>query len=110
MWFLTQHKRWGLLKEHPDYLAVAQQINQLEHLQEAAAALKVKRAQGGPAQHQMIDGTVWDGKDPKEVRRELRHQGIVRLNPRATRSPRPWSVLSFIRRSKPPRRPRRQRS
>ena len=23
MWFLTQHKRWGLLKEHPDYLGVA---------------------------------------------------------------------------------------
>jgi nitrate/nitrite transport system substrate-binding protein len=21
MWFLTQHKRWGLLKDHPDYLA-----------------------------------------------------------------------------------------
>ena len=25
MWFLTQHKRWGLLKEDPDYLAVATQ-------------------------------------------------------------------------------------
>ena len=25
MWFLTQHKRWGLLKEDPDYLAVAQE-------------------------------------------------------------------------------------
>src|SRR5687767_7754470 len=23
MWFLTQHRRWGLLKEDPDYLAVA---------------------------------------------------------------------------------------
>ena len=29
MWFLTQHKRWGLLKEHPNYLAMAQQINQI---------------------------------------------------------------------------------
>ena len=28
MWFLTQHKRWGLLKSHPDYLGVAKQINQ----------------------------------------------------------------------------------
>jgi nitrate/nitrite transport system substrate-binding protein len=27
MWFLTQQKRWGMLKEHPDYLAVAQQVN-----------------------------------------------------------------------------------
>src|SRR5687768_457413 len=30
MWFLTQHKRWGLLKEHVDYLAVAKQVNQIE--------------------------------------------------------------------------------
>jgi nitrate/nitrite transport system substrate-binding protein len=30
MWFLTQHKRWGLLKDHPDYLAVAKQINQID--------------------------------------------------------------------------------
>ena len=24
MWFLTQHKRWGLLKSDPDYLGIAQ--------------------------------------------------------------------------------------
>ena len=30
MWFLTQHRRWGLLKEHPDYLAVAKQVNQID--------------------------------------------------------------------------------
>src|SRR5690606_22467682 len=30
MWFLTQHKRWGLLKSHPDYAAVAKQVNQVE--------------------------------------------------------------------------------
>ena len=37
MWFLTQHKRWGLLKEHPDYLAVARQINQTEIYKQAAS-------------------------------------------------------------------------
>ena len=38
MWFLTQHKRWGLLKEHPDYLAVAKQINQIDLYRQAATA------------------------------------------------------------------------
>ncbi len=38
MWFLTQHKRWGLLKDHPDYLAVAKQINQTELYKQAAIA------------------------------------------------------------------------
>jgi nitrate/nitrite transport system substrate-binding protein len=27
MWFLTQFKRWGLLKEDPDYLAVAKHMH-----------------------------------------------------------------------------------
>ena len=40
MWFLTQHKRWGLLKEHPDYLGVARQINQIELYKQAAGQLK----------------------------------------------------------------------
>ena len=33
MWFLTQHKRWGLLKEHPDYLKVATRDQPHRHLQ-----------------------------------------------------------------------------
>ncbi len=40
MWFLTQHKRWGLLKEHPDYLAVARQINRIDIYKQAAAAAR----------------------------------------------------------------------
>src|SRR3954453_20455440 len=41
MWFLTQHKRWGLLKEHPDYLAVAKQINQIDLYKQVASAMKI---------------------------------------------------------------------
>ena len=37
MWFLTQFKRWGLLKEDPDYLAVAKQINRIELYRQAAS-------------------------------------------------------------------------
>jgi nitrate/nitrite transport system substrate-binding protein len=40
MWFLTQHKRWGLIKDHPDYLGIAKQINQIDLYKEAAAAAK----------------------------------------------------------------------
>ncbi|MEG0920625.1 MAG: CmpA/NrtA family ABC transporter substrate-binding protein, partial [Comamonas sp.] len=39
MWFLTQHKRWGLLKSHPDYLAVAKQINRIDLYTQAASQL-----------------------------------------------------------------------
>jgi len=66
MWFLTQHKRWGLIKEHPDYLAVAKQINQIDLYKQAASALKVSVPKDVMRTSKMIDGVVWDGKDPKK--------------------------------------------
>jgi len=66
MWFLTQHKRWGLLKEDPDYLAVAKQINQVELYKQAAAQVKVPVPKDVMRSSRLIDGTVWDGKDPKK--------------------------------------------
>ena len=64
MWFLTQHKRWGLLKDHPNYLQVAQQVNQVELYRQAAAQLKVNVPKDVLRSSKLIDGTVWDGKDP----------------------------------------------
>ena len=64
MWFLTQHKRWGLLKEHPDYLAVAKQVNQVELYKQAASQLKVSVPKSDLRTTKMVDGVTWDGKDP----------------------------------------------
>jgi len=65
MWFLTQHKRWGLLKAHPDYLAVAKQVNQIELYKSVAAQLKVNVPKDVMRSSRLIDGVVWDGKNPK---------------------------------------------
>lgn len=64
MWFLTQHKRWGLLKTHPDYLGVARQINQVELYKQVAAAMKIGVPREPMRSSKLIDGVVWDGKDP----------------------------------------------
>ena len=66
MWFLTQHKRWGLLKEDPDYLGVAKKINQIELYKQAASQVKVSIPKDVMRTSKLIDGTVWDGKDPKK--------------------------------------------
>jgi nitrate/nitrite transport system substrate-binding protein len=66
MWFLTQHRRWGLLKSDPDYLAVAKQVNRIDIYKDAAAAAKTTVAKSEMRTHKLIDGTVWDGKDPKK--------------------------------------------
>jgi nitrate/nitrite transport system substrate-binding protein len=64
MWFLTQHKRWGLLTAHPDYLAVAKKVNRIDVYQQAATAAKVPLPKSAMRSHKLIDGVVWDGKDP----------------------------------------------
>jgi nitrate/nitrite transport system substrate-binding protein len=64
MWFMTQHKRWGLLKDHPDYLAVAKQVNQMDIYKQAAAASKTPVPKDAMRSSKFMDGVVWDGKDP----------------------------------------------
>ena len=66
MWFLTQHRRWGLLKQDVDYLAVAKAINQTELYKQAAAQVGVPVPKSDFRTSRLIDGVVWDGKDPKK--------------------------------------------
>ena len=64
MWFMTQHKRWGLLKDHPDYLAMAKQINRIDLYTEAATQVKVNVPKSPMRSSNLIDGVVWDGSNP----------------------------------------------
>ena len=99
MWFLTQHKRWGLLKEHPDYLQVAKQINQIDIYKQAAAATQDVSVPKEPMRSsKLIDGV---GLGRQETRRStpIRSRSRSRL-----RSP-PWSVPFSIPRSKAAARP-----
>jgi nitrate/nitrite transport system substrate-binding protein len=64
MWFLTQHKRWGLLKDHPNYLEVAKQVNRLDIYSQAATAAKVSVPKSPMRSSKMIDGVMWDGSNP----------------------------------------------
>ena len=64
MWFMTQFRRWGLLRDDPDYLSVARQVQQLNLYREAASAVGVASPSQEMRSSQLIDGKVWDGSDP----------------------------------------------
>jgi nitrate/nitrite transport system substrate-binding protein len=66
MWFMTQHRRWGLLKTDPDYLAIAKQVNRIDVYKDAAAMTKTPLPKDPMRSAKLIDGVVWDGKDPKK--------------------------------------------
>lgn len=65
MWFMTQHKRWGLLKTDPDYLGIAKKVNRIDIYTEAAKSLGISVPSDPMRSSKLIDGVVWDGKDPK---------------------------------------------
>jgi nitrate/nitrite transport system substrate-binding protein len=65
MWFLTQHRRWGLLKEDPDYLAVATQVNKIDLYKQAATLAKAQVPKDAMRTSKLVDGVVWDGKSPR---------------------------------------------
>ncbi|HSC76039.1 MAG TPA: CmpA/NrtA family ABC transporter substrate-binding protein [Pseudomonadales bacterium] len=64
MWFLTQHKRWGMLTMEPDYLAVAKKVNQIDLYTQAATQLKVPLPTSPMRSSTLMDGKVWDGSNP----------------------------------------------
>ena len=65
MWFMTQFRRWGLLRDDPDYLAVARQVQQLSLYRDAASSLGIDCPPTDMRSSQLIDGSVWDGSDPR---------------------------------------------
>ncbi|RMH82763.1 nitrate ABC transporter substrate-binding protein [Pseudomonas sp. AOB-7] len=76
MWFMTQFRRWGLLRSDPDYLGVARQVQQLELYREAAQALNIPI----PADMRsatLQDGTRWDGSDPAGYARSFRLHALA---------------------------------
>ncbi len=64
MWFLTQHKRWGLLKEHPAYEKIAAEINRIDLYKQAASAAGTVLPASETRSSKLMDGIVWDGSNP----------------------------------------------
>jgi nitrate/nitrite transport system substrate-binding protein len=64
MWFMTQHRRWGLLKSDPDYLAVARGVNRVDLYREAAQLTGTPLPSSVLRSSTLMDGRTWDGTDP----------------------------------------------
>ena len=52
------------LREDPDYLGVARQVQQLALYRDAANAVNVPAGAANMRSSQLLDGKVWDGSDP----------------------------------------------
>lgn len=70
IWFMTQFRRWGLLRDDPDYLGVAQRIQQIDIYSQAAQALNIPVP---PVMRSstLLDGKSWDGNNPVDYARSF---------------------------------------
>jgi nitrate/nitrite transport system substrate-binding protein len=64
MWFMTQHRRWGLLRHEPDYLAVASAVNRIDLYTQGAELAGVAVPPVVVRSAVLVDGVAWDGGDP----------------------------------------------
>jgi nitrate/nitrite transport system substrate-binding protein len=64
MWFMTQHRRWGLLRYDVDYAVVASRVNRVGLYREAAVLAGVPASSSLMRRSVLMDGKVWDGSDP----------------------------------------------
>jgi ABC-type nitrate/sulfonate/bicarbonate transport system substrate-binding protein len=83
MWFMTQFRRWGLLREDPDYLAVASGVQQLALYRQAAQQLGIATQASAMRSSQLIDGRIWDGSDPAGYARGFKLHALADAVPAA---------------------------
>lgn len=77
MWFMTQFRRWGLLREDPDYLGVARQVQQLALYRQAAETLGITPGDSDMRRSQLLDGKTWDGSDPAGYARSFQLHALA---------------------------------
>ncbi|WLH25427.1 CmpA/NrtA family ABC transporter substrate-binding protein [Pseudomonas sp. FP215] len=77
MWFMTQFRRWGLLREDPDYLGVARQVQQLALYRQAAETLGIPAGNSDMRRCQLLDGKTWDGSDPAGYARSFQLHALA---------------------------------
>ena len=65
LWFLTQHRRWGFIKEPIDYKKVVDAVNRTDLYREAANALGVPVPATEYKKETLFDGIEFDPADPE---------------------------------------------
>jgi len=81
LWFITQFRRWGLLRDEPDYLGIAQQVQQLALYRDAASALGVAVPASSMRSATLLDGKIWDGSDPAGYARSFALHALADTTP-----------------------------
>jgi nitrate/nitrite transport system substrate-binding protein len=71
LWWLSQFRRWGMLKEPPDYKKVVDRVHRPDLFREVARELGVETPREDTRKETLFDGVPFDPADPEKYARSF---------------------------------------
>jgi nitrate/nitrite transport system substrate-binding protein len=66
VWWLTQFRRWGMVKEPPDYRAIVDRVHRPDIFREVARDLRLETPRADLRKETFFDGTTFDPAEPEK--------------------------------------------
>jgi nitrate/nitrite transport system substrate-binding protein len=71
IWWLTQFRRWGMVKEPPDYKGLVDRVHRPDLFREVARELRLETPRENTRKETLFDGTPFDPADPERYARSF---------------------------------------
>jgi nitrate/nitrite transport system substrate-binding protein len=66
VWWLTQFRRWGMVKEPPDYKALVDRVHRADIYREVAKEMTIETPREDMKKETLFDGVTFDPADPEK--------------------------------------------
>jgi nitrate/nitrite transport system substrate-binding protein len=77
VWFLSQFRRWGMLKEPPDYKTVVDRVHRPDLFREVAKELAVETPREDMKKETLWDGITFDPAEPERYAKSFAIHSMV---------------------------------
>jgi nitrate/nitrite transport system substrate-binding protein len=77
IWWLTQFRRWGMVKEGVDYVGLANRVHRPDIYREVAKEMSLDVPQDDMRKETLFDGITFDPAQPEEYARGFAVHNIV---------------------------------
>ena len=77
VWWLTQFRRWGMVKEPPDYTTIVNQVHRPDIYREVAEEMGVSAPVADLKKEILFDGIAFDPEKPEEYARSFSVNNII---------------------------------
>jgi nitrate/nitrite transport system substrate-binding protein len=66
VWWLTQFRRWGMVKEAPDYKGIVDRVHRVDIYREVAKEMGIEAPREDMKKETLFDGVTFDPAKPEE--------------------------------------------